>query len=302
MKKIYLLGGKLITSMMLLLAWNSSQQFGLRSEVVPIQNSSQLKNIRYEQRILPQSIVHILLIPPNSKYLIVPALSTKLIHLEEFTTQYKALAILNGGFFDPVNQKTTSTVVLQKQLVANPRNNERLINNPNLKPYLDKIFNRTEFRRYQCGQNIRYDIVLRSEKSLPGCQLIDALGAGPQLLPQLTLEPEGFVDPINKRDAIGSNQPNARTAVGIKSDRTIILVMVAQKSDSPTNSGMSLPAVANLMKSLGAEKAMNLDGGSSSSLYYQGKFFYGKVDRQGNPIKRPVKSVLLVQEIVKASK
>ena len=64
----------------------------------------------------------------------------------------------------------------------------------------------------------------------------------------------------------------------------------------PNNSGMSLPAVADFLKSLGVQKAMNLDGRSSSSLYYNGKSFYGKVDLDGNFIKRPVKSVLLVQE------
>ena len=71
--------------------------------------------------------------------------------------------------------------------------------------------------------------------------------------------------------------------------------MVAQKSETPATSGMSLPALADFMKTLGVEKAMNLDGGSSSSLYYNGKSFYGKVDLEGNSVKRPGKSVLLVQ-------
>ncbi|YAG10259.1 hypothetical protein NSTC731_06648 [Nostoc sp. DSM 114167] len=71
--------------------------------------------------------------------------------------------------------------------------------------------------------------------------------------------------------------------------------MVAQKPLASAN-GISLPALADLMKTLGADRAMNLDGGSSSSLYYNGKTFYGKVDLEGNSIKRPVKSVLLVQE------
>jgi len=59
---------------------------------------------------------------------------------------------------------------------------------------------------------------------------------------------------------------------------------------------MSLQSLAGFMKTKGVEKAMNLDGGSSSSLYYQGKTFYGKVDDKGNQLRRLVKSVLLVQE------
>jgi exopolysaccharide biosynthesis protein len=45
---------------------------------------------------------------------------------------------------------------------------------------------------------------------------------------------------------------------------------------------------------LGAVKALNLDGGTSSSLYYQGKAFYGKRDDSARVIPRSVKSALLL--------
>ncbi|BAY47122.1 hypothetical protein SAMD00079811_47380 [Scytonema sp. HK-05] len=309
--------------MLVLFIWRSPQHSVLGSAVVPKETSLSEKTIRYEQRSLAQSEVHILLIPSQSRFLVTPALSPHLNTVEEFAQKHraiaqglavsaqhstersrrspngevpKAIAIINGGFFDPNNQKTTSVVVLQQKFVADPRQNERLINNPNLKPYLAKILNRSEFRRYLCGQAVRYDIVLRNAPPPTGCQLIDALGGGPQLLPELTLKQEGFVDSANSRDALGSTQRNARSAMGITRDGSIVLVMVAQKPKTPTNSGMSLPALADFLKSLGVQKAMNLDGGSSSSLYYNGKSFYGKVDLDGNFIKRPVKSVLLVQE------
>ena len=254
------------------------------------------KTIHYEQRILPQSIANILLIPANSRFLVTSGGSDKVNTVEEFAQKHRAVAIFNAGFFDPANQKSTSYAVIQGKLVANPKENERLVNNPKLRPYLGQIFNRTEFRRYLCGQTVRYSITLHSESPPAGCQLVDAIGAGPRLLPELTLVQEGFVDNANGRDALGSKQPNARTAVGITHDGSIILVMVAQKPSAGANSGISLPALADFMKTLGVQKAMNLDGGSSSSLYYKGKTFYGKVDLEGNPIKRPVKSVLLVQE------
>ena len=290
-RKIKLLGLILISLAMVL--W-----FNLRSSTpsIPTIASSSPKTIRYFERTLPRSIAHILLIPANSRFLVTPALSEKVATVEEFAQKHRAVAILNAGFFDPANQKSTSYIVIQGKLVANPKENERLVNNPNLKPYLSQIFNRTEFRRYLCGQTIRYSIAVHSESPPAGCQLVDAIGAGPRLLPELTLVKEGFVDNANKRDALGSNQPNARTAVGITRDGSVVLVMVAQKPSVPANSGVSLPALADLMKTFGADKAMNLDGGSSSSLYYNGKTFYGKVDLEGNPIKRPVKSVLLVQE------
>ena len=290
-RKIKLLALILISLAMVL--W-----FNLRfpTPSIPTIAASPPKTIRYFDRNLPQSIAHIVLIPVNSKFLVTPALSQKVATVEEFAQKHQAVAILNAGFFDPANQKTTSYVIRQGKLIADPKENERLVNNPNLKSYLGQIFNRTEFRRYLCGQTIRYSIALHSQSPPAGCQLVDAIGAGPRLLPELTLEKEGFVDNANKRDALGSNQRNARTAVGITRDGSVILVMVAQKPLAPANSGISLPALADLMKTLGADQAMNLDGGSSSSLYYNGKTFYGKVDLEGNSIKRPVKSVLLVQE------
>ncbi|MEH2325111.1 MAG: phosphodiester glycosidase family protein [Nostoc sp.] len=291
MRKIKLLGLIFISLAMVL--W-----FNLHSSTpsIPTVASSPPKTIRYFERTLPQSIAHILLIPANSKFLVTPALSQKVSTVKEFAQKHQAVAILNAGFFDPINQKTTSYVVIQRKLVADPKENDRLVNNPDLKSYLSQILNRAEFRRYSCGKTLRYDIVLHNASQPVGCQLVDAISAGPSLLPELTLAKEGFVDNATKRDALGSNQPNARTAVGITRDGSIILVMVAQKPSAPTNSGISLPALADFMKTLGADKAMNLDGGSSSSLYYNGKTFYGKVDSEGNSIKRPVKSVLLVQE------
>jgi hypothetical protein len=208
------------------------------------------------------------------------------------------LRLVGRGFFDPENQKSTSYIMRQEVLVADPRQNERLINNPKLVPYLQKILNRTEFRRYRCDQTIRYDIALRSEPSPPGCRIADVLGGGPRLLPKLTLVEEGFVDFVKGevvRDPLGSSQPNARSAIGITRDGDLLLVMVAQNPDASTTSGLSLPALAAFMKAKGVEKAMNLDGGSSSCFYYKGKTVYGKVNEKGNPVKRELLSVLLIQ-------
>jgi hypothetical protein len=293
--KIWLLG-------LTLISLGTPLLFIIRSASLPIPTTqptvtaSPAKTVTYEQRNLPKSIVHILRIPANSGFVVRPAISPKVNTIEEFAQKNPAKAIANAGFFDPANQKSTSYIFLQGKLVADPQDNARLINNPNLKPYLSKILNRSEFRRYLCGQTSRYDITSRNESPPANCQLVDAIGAGPQLLPELTSIPEGFVDPANGRDAIGSNQANARTAVGITNDGSIILIMVAQKPSITHQSGISLAALANLMKTLGVHKAMNLDGGSSSSLYYKGKAFYGKVNSDVNPIKRPVKSVLVVQE------
>ena len=250
--------------------------------------------IQYKSYTLKTSIIHTLQIPTGSHFIITPAISPKLDNLESFAQKHNAIGAINGGFFDPENGKSTSHIIVQGQQVADPRNNDRLINNPNLTPYLPKILNRSEFRRYRCSSIWRYDITLHTAPTPTNCQLVDALGGGPGLLP-LNLVEEGFLAIANGqtiRDSLGSSQNNARSAVGIK-DNNIIFVMVAQ-TQSPS-SGMSLQALADFMKTLGVEKAINLDGGSSSALYYKNKTIYGKVDDQGKSSQRPIKSVLLIQ-------
>ena len=262
------------------------------------------QNLQYNSYSLASSIIHVLRIPAHNRFSVTAAISPSLDTVEKFAKNNGAIAVLNGGFFDPQNYKSTSIVVQQGLLVGNPRLNERLMNNPQLTPYLDKILNRTEFRGYICGANIRYDIALHKDPTLTNCRLVDVLGAGSRLLPlekdiTLPLIQEGFLDIVKGkviRDSLGSNQPNARSAIGITDDGSLVLVMVAQKPEYPNKSGMSLAELATFMKSLGVKKAMNLDGGSSSSFYLRGKTFYGKVSNKGSFVKRPVKSVLIVQE------
>lgn len=262
--------------------------------------SKQVNQVHYHTYERSQYTIHTVTVPHNSNYTVIPAVEGKLTPLTDFATLERGIiAAINGGYFDPKNEQTTSYIVKESRIVVDPRLNARLIDNPDLKPYLGKILNRAEFRRYLCGSEIQYDIQLHSAPILPNCTLKDVLGAGPGLLPTDTSIAEAFIAYQNGekiRDAIGSDRPNARSAIGITKDGDVILAMVAQHPDYPLDSGISIPELSDFLASLGVIKAMNLDGGSSASLYYQGDTHYGKVDREGNIIKRPIKSVLLVRE------
>jgi exopolysaccharide biosynthesis protein len=259
-------------------------------------SSAAAVNIDYRVYQQSNSTIHAVTIPARSDYVVTTKTVAELTPIENFATQNKAIAVINGGYFDPQNGKTTSYIIQDTTLVADPRTNERLIDNPDLQNYLGKILNRSEFRRYQCGDVTRYDITLHDEIVPDRCIIQDALGAGPQLLPSDTSVIEGFMayeDGKLIRDAIGAISPNARSAIAITKTGNVILAMVEQ--EQATDSGMSLPNLASFLDSLGAIKAINLDGGSSSSLYYQGKTYYGKLDKEGNKVPRPLKSVLLVR-------
>ena len=74
-----------------------------------------------------------------------------------------------------------------------------------------------------------------------------------------------------------------RTAIGWNRSREFLLVVVEQGEGS---AGATIPELARLMQRLGAQWALNLDGGSSSGMYVRG----------GDPIgnARPVASALAV--------
>ena len=266
-------------------------------DLPPIDVPAPNTELEYKLYNLPSSLVHVLWIPAK-KFVVTPVLVDGVATVETIARKQGAIAVLNGGFFDPANQQSTSFVTVQGKLVADPRLNERLVNNPDLAPYLDKIFNRSEFRRYQCGEKVEYAIVYHRQPTPANCQIIDALGGGPQLLMQPSAAVfEGFVVYDNGRiirDSLGRREPNARTAIGLTANGDIVWVMVAQKPNAP-ESGMSLETLPKFMETLGVGIALNLDGGSSSSLYYNGKAVYGKVDEAGMPVKRPIKSALIVR-------
>lgn len=88
-----------------------------------------------------------------------------------------------------------------------------------------------------------------------------AVQAGPRLLVNgkvsLNVTAEGFKDP---KILTGGG---ARSALGITRDHKLILL---------TTGGATIPQLAEIMRQAGAYQAMNLDGGASSGLYYNGKY------------------------------
>ncbi len=80
----------------------------------------------------------------------------------------------------------------------------------------------------------------------------------------------------------------------LKPSLTLLLFVTACDRVNPQG-GVSLPQLASWLGELGAIQALNLDGGSSSSLYYNGQTFIGKTTDQKAPVARSIKSVLRVR-------
>jgi len=249
------------------------------------------------------AVVHVVEVPAAMSLSV--AVSDDLTPVAQLAQRENAVYAINAGFFDPQNGQTTSHLTLQGQVVGDPASNERLVGNPALSEYLEQIFNRSEFRAYRCdvSESLSYDIAPHRLPTPQGCVMESAVGAGPVLLPEDGAFAEAFTDYANDdpengdliRDAIGSMQRNARSAIGIAGDQ-MVLIMVEKNADSV---GMTLAELAEFARSQNIQKLLNLDGGSSSSLYVnegdESAIYFGRSDEAGNPVERAVKSVIIVK-------
>ncbi len=75
---------------------------------------------------------------------------------------------------------------------------------------------------------------------------------------------------VDSNDEVGKAMAsNPRTAIGYISDNHYVLVVADGRTSEST--GLSLLQLANFMTSLGVTQAYNLDGGGSSTMYYNGQ-------------------------------
>lgn len=195
----------------------------------------------------------------NSEIYVADTLET----VEDAAVKSNAKIAINVGFFDPNNKKTISYILKNNEIIENPENNESLTGSTELKPYLEKIYNRAELRLLSCQNEINFDIKQHNEPVDENCGLVYSIQAGPELVPSFDAEKEFFVLKKNGkvvRQSASALQKFARSAIGFKKDR-VLLVAVSNEA------AMTLKELSVLMKNLGAEKALAFDGGSSTSLY-----------------------------------
>jgi len=95
----------------------------------------------------------------------------------------------------------------------------------------------------------------------------DIVGAGPLLLWKGKRLEEPEAESISKVFFLARHP---RTAVGVKSDGTLLFVTVDGRRPNESV-GMSLPELTDLMLELGCVSAINLDGGGSTTMVVEGR-------------------------------
>ena len=120
---------------------------------------------------------------------------------------------------------------------------------------------RDDFKAFQEGDEVELEFML----GMTGMEIESALGAGPMLVSNGEINVDRNGDFRN--DVVLGRAP--RTGIGLDKDGRLILVVLEGRN--PLGSiGANLYEFAEIMKRYGAVVAMNLDGGSSSTLVIDG--------------------------------
>lgn len=115
--------------------------------------------------------------------------------------------------------------------------------------------------RDMAGLKVGDIVTIRQTLGQTWDETVHAIGAGPRLVK------EGSVYLTTKTEEFGSDVAGGRaprTAIGLTKDGKILLVVVDGRQAGST--GLTLLEMALFMQELGAEDAMNLDGGGSSEM------------------------------------
>jgi hypothetical protein len=115
-----------------------------------------------------------------------------------------------------------------------------------------------------------------------------AVGGGP------TLVHEGMVMITNKEEQMfpgEENEKTARTAMGYTFDNRLI-ILVIQGNSPGIAEGASLKEMAKILKDLGCQEALNLNGGGSSCMLVNGKETIRPSDKEGQ---RPIPGIFMVK-------
>lgn len=253
---------------------------------VPVFSASDI-DVKYND-----GIYHITLKGEKIKKRIKFVSNDSLITNKEAHQRAKARLTVNAGYFDPNNEKSISYIVTDRNTVEDPVMNASLFTNGILRRNLDKILNRTEFRIVECYNDktkLHYEIVPHKSEVEFGCNIVTSAQAGPLVYPQLRLEEEFFVvkdgDEI-VRESCSVLHKTSRTVIGLKNGEAHILIITDEHP-------MDLYEVHDYVKSLGWDRAMTFDGGSSTSMNYLNK--YDVVSTKGDGAGRSLKSFMIVR-------
>jgi exopolysaccharide biosynthesis protein len=142
------------------------------------------------------------------------------------------------------------------------------------------------------GERANIEIKYESRDDAYGVQewqAMDYVLAGTPLL----IKNGAIIETLAERTSSFYTKPNARTAIGVLSDGTWILLVVEGRQRAAA--GFTIMELARYMQQLGCVQALNLDGGGSSSMVINGIMMNAPAGHEWSIVKkeRPVSHALL---------
>lgn len=219
----------------------------LPGSTTPIQTAH--KSFKVGSRAFSAKVVTISMLHPKVSLDVALAGNTigKVENLSGLAKRKQAVVAINGTYFDAYTKNSYKTpygyLVSHGKLLKKSSGDQRTVFTYDAN-HLAELVSGPAFEQRLSQGNVE-----------------GALQAGPRLVTNgkvsLNVKAEGFKDP---KILTGGG---TRSALGITRDHKLILL---------TTSGATMSQLAQIMKQEGAYQAMNLDGGASSGLYYNGSY------------------------------
>lgn len=152
---------------------------------------------------------------------------------------------------------------------------------------------RTGLAFYTDGTVKVYDETTTTAQKLLDAGVWNTLSFGPALVEDGAVVAgidDVEVDTNFGNHSIQGDQP--RTLVGVKSDGTLLFVVIDGR-DTGYSKGATMTEAANIMVSLGAVTAYNLDGGGSSTMYFNGSV----INQPSNGGERGTSDILYIEDL-----
>lgn len=229
--------------------------------------------------------------------------------VDEISTEYNAIFALNGGFFSggtSVSSMVQYAEVVERNVTALNRGGVTLPVIRSAAVWRDNGTNSIEYVYHRSStadgmwrfdaplpyqsnatQPIEVDFNASGAGSIQN--LLHAIGGGPVLVKDSTVNIT-YNEEIFWGSGVGRDDPDPRSALGFKSDGSVILMVVDGRQS--VSFGMSLPEVARELLALGCVEGINLDGGGSSQMAFDGDF----VNRPAGGIRDVVTALAVVEK------
>lgn len=210
----------------------------------------------------------------HRKKIRIAADSVRLDSTSSIAAAHDALVAINGGFFDMKNGGSVDFVKVDGEVVNHTRS-------------------RTD------RANAVLLISKRKMEIKPAPATDEEYGREPNVLLSGPLLIQGGTAAALSANPFNDNR-HPRSAVAITAGRKLIFVVVDGRNRH--SAGMSLPELTRVLKWLGANDAINLDGGGSSTLYVSGATPNGIVNHPSDNKQfdhfgqRPVANVIYVAD------